>query len=111
MGSFALVLLALALGYLSGALPCGLWLGQWFRGVDVREHGSRNLGATNVYRVLGPKVGIATLLLDVLKGALPVWLVPALPQMDAFPGGQAWCAVTVGLATVAGHVWPCFAGF
>ncbi|HET9327667.1 MAG TPA: glycerol-3-phosphate 1-O-acyltransferase PlsY [Candidatus Eisenbacteria bacterium] len=106
-----LVLMALALGYLSGALPWGLWLGRWFRGVDVREHGSRNLGATNVYRVLGPRLGVATLLLDVLKGALPVWLVPALPQMDRFPGGQAWCAVAVALAAVAGHVWTCFAGF
>ena len=77
----------------------------------MREHGSRNLGATNVYRVLGPRLGVATLLLDVLKGALPVWLVPALPQMDRFPGGQAWCAVAVALAAVAGHVWTCFAGF
>ena len=105
------VLAAAAIGYLSGALPFGLWLGRWMRGIDVRDHGSRNLGATNVYRVLGPRLGLATLLLDVLKGALPVWLVPALPAMDAFPGGREWCAVTVGLAAVAGHVWTCFAGF
>ena len=111
MSSVALVLLAALLGYGSGALPWGLWLGRWFRGVDVREQGSRNLGATNVYRVLGPGLGIATLLLDVLKGALPVWLVPALAPMDRFPGGVEWCAVTVGLAAVAGHVWTCFAGF
>jgi glycerol-3-phosphate acyltransferase PlsY len=111
MSSVARVLLAALIGYGSGALAWGLWLGRWFRRVDVREHGSRNLGATNVYRVLGPGLGIATLLLDVLKGALPVWLVPALPQMDAFPGGPEWCAVTVGLAAVAGHVWTCFAGF
>jgi len=111
MNVWVLVLLAAGFGYLSGALPWGLWLGRWFRHVDVREHGSKNLGATNVYRVLGPRLGIATLLLDVMKGALPVWLVPALPQMDRFPGGQEWCAVTVGLAAVAGHVWTCFAGF
>ena len=102
---------ALAIGYLSGALPWGLWIGRLFRGIDIREHGSRNLGATNAYRVLGPALGILTLLLDVLKGAAPVWLVPLQPAMAAFPGGQEWCAVTVGLAAVAGHVWTCFAGF
>lgn len=111
MGALGSVLLAMAIGYLCGALPWGLWLGRIARGVDVRELGSKNLGATNVYRVLGPGLGIATLLLDVLKGAIPVWLVPALPQFDAFPGGKEWCAVAVGLAAVAGHVWTCFAGF
>jgi glycerol-3-phosphate acyltransferase PlsY len=111
MDSAARVLLAIAIGYLSGALPWGLWLGRASHRVDVRDHGSRNLGATNVYRVLGPWLGVATLLLDVLKGALPVWWVPALPVMDQFPGGHEWCAVVVGLAAVAGHVWSCFAGF
>jgi glycerol-3-phosphate acyltransferase PlsY len=105
------VALAISLGYLCGALPWGLWIGRVARGIDVREHGSRNLGATNVYRVLGPGLGITTLLLDISKGLAPVWLVPALPAMDAFPGGPEWCAVTVGLAAVAGHVWTCFAGF
>src|SRR5262245_11630013 len=111
MSTLACVLLAVAIGYLSGALAWGLWLGRWFRGIDVREHGSRNLGATNVYRVLGPALGITTLLLDVAKGALPVWIVPTIPAMAMFPGGREWCAVTVGLAAVAGHVWTCFAGF
>ena len=111
MSSVLAVVTALGLGYLSGSLPWGLWLGEWFRGLDVREHGSRNLGATNVYRVLGPGLGIATLVLDVAKGALPVWLVPKLPLMASFPGGREWCAVTVGLAAVCGHVWTVFAGF
>lgn len=102
---------AIAIGYLSGALPWGLWIGRLFRGIDLREHGSRNLGATNAYRVLGPGLGIVTLLLDVAKGAAPVWLLPAQPAMAAFPGGREWCAVTVGLAAVAGHVWTCLAGF
>jgi glycerol-3-phosphate acyltransferase PlsY len=105
------ILVPVAIGYLSGALPFGLWLGRWFRGVDVREHGSKNLGATNVYRVLGPTLGIATLLLDVAKGALPVWLVPKLGLAQSFPGGPGACAVVVGLAAVAGHVWSCFTGF
>jgi glycerol-3-phosphate acyltransferase PlsY len=106
-----LVLIAALYGYLCGAIPWGLWLGLFFRGVDVRQHGSRNLGATNVYRVLGPSLGIATLVLDVLKGAFPVWIVPAFSQMDGFPGGREWCAVTAGLGAVAGHVWTLFADF
>jgi glycerol-3-phosphate acyltransferase PlsY len=105
------VVIAFVLGYLSGSLPSGLWLGRMLKGVDVREHGSKNMGATNVYRVLGPGIGIATLLLDVLKGALPVWIVPALPVMDGFPGGREWCTLAVGLGAVAGHVWTFFARF
>jgi glycerol-3-phosphate acyltransferase PlsY len=111
MAPAALVLTAALAGYLCGALPFGLWLGRWLRGIDVREHGSRNLGATNVYRVLGPPLGIATLLLDVLKGALPTWLLPRLPFFSGFPGGAEACAVAVGLSAVAGHLWTCFAGF
>lgn len=98
-------------GYVSGSLPWGLWLGRWLKGVDVRTLGSRNLGATNVYRTLGPGIGIAVLVLDIAKGALPVWLVPASPLAAAFPGGREWCALAVALASVAGHVWTFLAGF
>jgi glycerol-3-phosphate acyltransferase PlsY len=118
MNSTGAVLVAVGLGYFCGALPWGLWLGRWIRGVDVRTLGSKNLGATNVYRSLGAGIGLATLALDILKGALPVWLVPKLAWggsgstlADVFPGGAAWCAIAVGLAAVAGHVWTCFAGF
>jgi acyl phosphate:glycerol-3-phosphate acyltransferase len=111
MDAVARVLAAVLAGYLSGALPFGLWLGRTVRRVDVREHGSRNLGATNVYRVLGAPLGVATLALDVLKGALPTWLLPTLPSFADFPGGREGCAVAVGLSAVAGHVWSCFAGF
>jgi acyl phosphate:glycerol-3-phosphate acyltransferase len=110
MALYAL-LVAIGIGYLCGSLPWGLWLGRWVCGLDVRQHGSRNLGATNVYRVLGPALGIVTLVLDVLKGAIPVWLVPALPVMDHFPGGREWCSVTVALAAVTGHMFTLFAGF
>ena len=81
------LVVVLALGYLSGSLPWGLWLGRWLRGVDVRTVGSRNLGATNVYRSLGPGIGIAVLMLDIAKGALPVWFVPAQALAAGFPGG------------------------
>jgi glycerol-3-phosphate acyltransferase PlsY len=117
MNSTGAVLVAVGLGYFCGALPWGLWLGRWLRGVDVRTLGSKNLGATNVYRSLGPGIGLTTLALDIAKGALPVWLVPRLSWGSSttlagvFPGGAAWCAIAVGLAAVAGHVWTCFARF
>jgi glycerol-3-phosphate acyltransferase PlsY len=105
------LLAAIGLGYLSGSLPWGLWLGRWFRGVDVRTLGSRNLGATNVYRSLGPAIGVPVLVLDMAKGALPTWIVPGLALTAGFPGGMEWCRLTVGLAAVLGHVFTVFAGF
>lgn len=105
------LVVCVGLGYLSGSLPWGLWLGRWFRGVDIRTVGSGNLGATNVYRSLGPVLGIVTLVLDMAKGALPVWIVPDLPIASAFPGGREVCSLAVALAAVAGHVWTFLAGF
>jgi len=104
-------LLTILLAYACGSLPWGLWIGRLARGVDIRTVGSGNLGATNVYRTLGPRLGVLTLLLDVAKGALPVWLLPQLGFAAAFPGGPEWCRVAVGLAAVAGHVWTFLAGF
>jgi glycerol-3-phosphate acyltransferase PlsY len=101
----------LLIGYVSGSLPWGLWLGQWIRGVDVRTIGSGNLGATNVYRSLGPPIGVATLVLDIAKGALPVWLLPHSGVGTAFPGGAEVCALTAAIAAVAGHMWTFLAGF
>ncbi len=111
MTAWTAVAVAVGAGYLSGSLPWGLWIGRAFRGLDIREHGSRNLGATNVYRTLGPRLGVLTLLLDIAKGALPVALVPGLALTRAFPGGASWCAVTVAVAAVLGHVFTMFAGF
>ncbi len=90
----------LLLGYLAGSVPFGVLLTRWVRGVDVRQSGSGNIGATNVTRVAGKKLGAVVLLLDALKGALAVilarWLMPEAPQVHA----------TVGLAAFLGHVYP-----
>lgn len=102
---------AVLLGYLCGALPFGLWIGRIFRGVDVRTLGSGNLGATNVYRSLGPGLGLLTLLLDAAKGAVPVVLAPHLPGAAALPGGIDTASILAGLSAVAGHVWTFLAGF
>ncbi len=111
MGTPQAVAMSMGLGYLCGALPWGLWLGHWVKGVDVRTLGSRNLGATNVYRSLGPALGVTTLVLDIAKGALPVAIVPGLTLTQGFPGGREWCMVAVAAAAVSGHMWTCFAGF
>lgn len=105
------VLAAVAVAYLCGSLPWGLWLGRLLRGVDVRTLGSGNLGATNVYRSLGPGIGMTTLGLDMAKGALPVWLIPGSPLGVHFPGGAEWCRIAVGIAAIAGHMWTVFARF
>ncbi|WP_044889387.1 glycerol-3-phosphate 1-O-acyltransferase PlsY [Myxococcus hansupus] len=88
------------LGYLSGSIPFGVLLTRWLRGVDVRKGGSGNIGATNVTRVAGKKLGAVVLLLDALKGALPVLLaVRWLPDAPVVH-------VSVGLAAVLGHIYP-----
>jgi glycerol-3-phosphate acyltransferase PlsY len=101
---------AAVVGFALGACPWGLWLGRVFRGVDVRTMGSGNLGTTNVYRSLGPALGIATLLLDALKGALPVWLAPMLAPHGVAAAGE-WCRLVAGFAAVAGHMFTPFARF
>jgi glycerol-3-phosphate acyltransferase PlsY len=110
MSTFSLrSLLALAAAFATGALPWGLWVG-FARGVDVRRHGSGNLGATNVYRTLGPVLGWTVFALDALKGALAVVLAGWIAG-DAFPGGRAGAGLAGALCAVLGHVFTPFAGF
>ncbi len=93
------------LGYLAGSIPFGLLLVRSVRGVDVREQGSGNIGATNVARVAGKGLGVLVLALDALKGALPVLLARAVsPEGSLVPAA-------VGMAAFAGHVAPPWLGF
>lgn len=96
--------LAIAGAYLVGAIPFGLLLGRALRGIDIRQHGSRNIGATNVYRVLGPRLGLAVLALDAVKGAGPVLAVRAFAAPD-------WLALVTGCVAILGHVYPVYLGF
>ncbi len=98
-----LVALLVVLSYLLGAVPFGLLLAR-SAGVDVRRAGSGNIGATNVARTAGKTLGLLTLLLDALKGALPTALA-----LHLFPGPRF--AVLLGLAAVLGHVFPVFLRF
>jgi glycerol-3-phosphate acyltransferase PlsY len=99
--------LLVALGYLSGSVPYGLVLGRFFAGVDVRQVGSGNIGATNVARV-NKKLGAITYLLDVLKAVVPLLLARRL--LAGAPSVDFW-VMGVAIAAFAGHVFPVWLGF
>jgi acyl phosphate:glycerol-3-phosphate acyltransferase len=99
------IALWIAAAYLLGATPTAYLAGRLARGIDLREHGSRNLGATNVYRVLGWRWAIPVALVDVAKGAVPVALFARWAGTG--PGG----AVVLGVAAVLGHVFSPYMGF
>src|SRR5690348_6328758 len=96
---------ALAAAYLLGAIPFGYLLVKWKTGADVRAGGSGNIGATNVLRTTGRGAGIATLLLDISKGYLAVWLTGRLTADNVW-----WTSAAV-LAVMAGHAFPVFLNF
>jgi glycerol-3-phosphate acyltransferase PlsY len=91
----------LILSYLAGAMPFGLLVGTIACGTDPRSHGSRNIGATNVARTCGFKYGVATLILDIAKGGLPVLGAAAMSDSQLF-------LTLTGLATVLGHMYSVF---
>ena len=97
-------IVALALSYLSGSIPFAAIAGR-LRGVDLRKQGSGNLGATNVFRVLGWKIGLLVFVADALKGAVPVLYLP--PRIADSREPILW-AIACGIAAIAGHVRPVF---
>lgn len=97
--------------YLIGSIPSAVWIGRLFYGVDVREHGSGNAGATNVIRVLGYKAGIPVLLFDVFKGWVAVSLAGWIGLPGASPDLIVYVSIMLAFAAVLGHVFPVFAGF
>ncbi len=103
------IFLAIA-SYLAGSIPFGFIIGKVVKGVDLRQLGSGNIGATNAGRVLGKKWGILCLILDALKGLLPVALLP----QQFFGSESPWLAhatVLAGVSTIVGHMFPCWLGF
>lgn len=101
--------LGLVLAYVAGSIPAAYIAGKVTRGIDLRQHGSGNLGATNVYRVLGAKVAVVVLLFDAAKGAVPVLWFPRLiapPVSEA--GTLTLWAIGFGVAAIIGHVRPVF---
>jgi glycerol-3-phosphate acyltransferase PlsY len=98
-------LLALIVAYLLGAIPVGFLLVKLSTGKDVRASGSRNIGATNVLRTTNPALGVTTLILDIAKGFLAVWIAAKLTGDSPF-----WTSAAA-LAVIGGHAFPIFLGF
>jgi acyl phosphate:glycerol-3-phosphate acyltransferase len=97
-------ILAIAIAYVAGSIPFAYLAGR-MRGVDLRKHGSGNLGATNVIRVLGTKIGLVVFAFDVAKGALPVLF---LPRYTTGSMAATWIAIGCGAAAILGHARPVF---
>lgn len=116
---FVLLIIGLAIvSYLLGSIPSAVWIGKGLHGVDVREYGSGNAGATNTFRVLGKKAGTIVLLMDVLKGlsaASLIWLLndfyPNETLKEDHPFKFVNLQLLFGLLAVIGHLFPVFAQF
>jgi glycerol-3-phosphate acyltransferase PlsY len=101
---------AIAVGYLLGAIPFGLLLGRLTRGIDIREYGSHRTGATNALRTLGGRAAAVVFVLDVAKGVAAVLLAPVILAAGP-PGSPEWVAAAAGFAAVVGHIWSVFIRF
>lgn len=108
-----ITILLMILAYILGSVPNALWIGKVFKGIDIREHGSRNTGSTNAARVFGAKLGILTLILDVSKGLVPT-LMAILLKADFFENLTKISNldyVLVGICAILGHVFSIFMNF
>ena len=102
-------LVLILFSYLFGALPIGLLVGRMVKGIDVRDYGSGNIGATNVWRIMGPLWGTAVFLCDFCKGYFPTVLTIRIHEH--LPTMTPWLPVAVGLAAILGHNFSPFLGF
>ncbi len=100
------------IAYLLGSIPTAVWVGRSWYGLDVREHGSKNAGATNTFRVLGKKPGIVVLSIDIVKGALATLLpLIILGANETDPDHLIQIRILAAILAVTGHVFPVFAQF
>jgi len=105
---------ALILAYLFGSIPTAVWLGQGFYGIDVREYGSGNAGATNTFRVLGKKAGVIVMVIDIFKGWTATNLAAFIGLSVTGPQHSTQYVnyqLALGITAVMGHLFPIFAGF
>jgi glycerol-3-phosphate acyltransferase PlsY len=105
------IILEILVAYLLGSIPSAVWIGKMLYGIDVRQHGSGNAGATNVIRVMGYKAGIPVMLFDVFKGWLAVQLAVWIPVPGLSPEMMIYLRIGMGFAAVLGHVFPVYVGF
>ncbi len=105
------LILGFILAYLLGSIPTAVWVGKIFYGIDVRNEGSGNAGATNTIRVLGVKAGIPVIVIDILKGYFAVVLMRYLVQDQLDETWLIYIEIAAGLLAVIGHTLPVFANF
>jgi acyl phosphate:glycerol-3-phosphate acyltransferase len=110
MTSLVIYLAISLLAYLLGAIPFGFLIGRFY-GIDIREHGSGNVGATNVTRSVGKKAGKLCFFLDMLKGLLPVLVVTLLIKNKVFEDPHAVALLLAAFCPIAGHMWSVFLKF
>lgn len=107
-----LIAINVILAYLIGSIPTAVWVGKYFHNIDIREHGSKNAGATNTFRVLGKKSGWLVLFVDISKGiiaaTLPFWFEK---YFLGYKDELLIMQLTASFSAVCGHVFPIFAGF
>jgi acyl phosphate:glycerol-3-phosphate acyltransferase len=101
--------LVVLVGYFIGSFPTAIIAGKLLQNIDIREHGSKNAGATNVFRVLGWKAGLVVMLIDMLKGFVPVFWLAGL--IHGYADSLIYYQILAGLAAIIGHIWTLFAGF
>jgi glycerol-3-phosphate acyltransferase PlsY len=107
-----LLFLIIILAYFIGSVPTAVWLGKYFHGIDVRDHGSKNAGATNTFRILGKKLGWTVLLIDISKGAICATLPFIFKDFYiGFKDEELILQLCGGFSSVLGHVFPIYAGF
>lgn len=104
-------LLLIILAYLIGSIPTALIISKRFFGIDIRDYGSGNMGATNTFRVLGSKYGTMVMAIDILKGLVAAGLFSFIPFYMNHELERTNFMIGLGLAAVAGHIFPIFAGF
>jgi glycerol-3-phosphate acyltransferase PlsY len=102
---------ALILAYLIGSIPSAVWVGRQFYGIDVREYGSGNAGATNTFRVLGKQAGIPVLFMDIAKGFLAVKLATIFGNYPQESQQYVNFKLVLGICALLGHIFPVYVGF
>lgn len=107
-----LISVTILVAYLLGSIPTAVWYSQGFFGLDIRQYGSGNAGATNTFRILGKRAGTIVMLIDVLKGYTAAILSTLLWYMDVITVNEILTfKIVFGLVAVMGHLYPIFAGF
>jgi len=110
--NFPLVAVSVVLAYLMGSIPTAVWVGTTYYGIDVRDHGSGNAGATNTFRVLGKRAGIIVMLIDIMKGLAAASLAVLLLNIAAIPMKDlVVLKLILGIVAILGHIFPVYVNF